>query len=263
MAISASEARKNLFPLIERVNDDHVPIEITSKHGSAVLMSRAEFDALEDRVPAPGPSEREAAPESLTQALQGERRFTTSSDATRLHADRVGRLSVLAGPRPRVQERINRLLEATLRDPFSGIGKPEQLRHVLQGAWSRGSTMSTGSSTTSTARTWSCSRRDTTTAGRRSCSRVVTAPAVSPEWCRCGEVGSQRQGARQASVVVVALPVNRRTVASGVPLPALTAAERLKPLASQEAPDDSLALLAGRPSWLGTEVLGTSVVHRH
>jgi toxin YoeB len=36
-----------------------------------------------------------------------------------------------------VQERINRLLEATLRDPFSGIGKPEQLRHVLQGAWSR------------------------------------------------------------------------------------------------------------------------------
>jgi len=36
-----------------------------------------------------------------------------------------------------VQERINRLLEATLRDPFSGIGKPEQLRHVLRGAWSR------------------------------------------------------------------------------------------------------------------------------
>jgi toxin YoeB len=34
-------------------------------------------------------------------------------------------------------KRINRLLEDTLRDPFSGIGKPQPLRHVLQGAWSR------------------------------------------------------------------------------------------------------------------------------
>lgn len=36
MAITASEARKNLFPLIERVNDDHTPIEITSRRGDAV-----------------------------------------------------------------------------------------------------------------------------------------------------------------------------------------------------------------------------------
>jgi toxin YoeB len=34
-------------------------------------------------------------------------------------------------------KRINRLIDDALRDPFSGIGKPEQLRHVLSGAWSR------------------------------------------------------------------------------------------------------------------------------
>ncbi len=34
-------------------------------------------------------------------------------------------------------KRINRLNEDTLRDPFAGIGKPEPLRHVLQGSWSR------------------------------------------------------------------------------------------------------------------------------
>jgi toxin YoeB len=34
-------------------------------------------------------------------------------------------------------KRINRLLEDVLRDPTGGIGKPEPLRHVLQGAWSR------------------------------------------------------------------------------------------------------------------------------
>ena len=33
--------------------------------------------------------------------------------------------------------RVNRLIDDVLRDPFNGIGKPEQLRHVLSGAWSR------------------------------------------------------------------------------------------------------------------------------
>ena len=46
MAVTASEARRELARLIERVNLDHTVIEIVSKHGSAVLMSKDEFDAL-------------------------------------------------------------------------------------------------------------------------------------------------------------------------------------------------------------------------
>lgn len=34
-------------------------------------------------------------------------------------------------------KRINRLIDDILRDPFTGIGKPEQLRHALAGSWSR------------------------------------------------------------------------------------------------------------------------------
>jgi toxin YoeB len=34
-------------------------------------------------------------------------------------------------------KRANRLLDHIARDPFDGIGKPEQLRHALAGAWSR------------------------------------------------------------------------------------------------------------------------------
>lgn len=57
MSITASEARKNLFPLIEQVNDDRIAVEITSRRGNAVLISKAEYDALEEtayllRVPA-------------------------------------------------------------------------------------------------------------------------------------------------------------------------------------------------------------------
>lgn len=46
MAITTSEARRDLFRLIERVNLDHTEVEITSKRGSAVLMSKDEYDAL-------------------------------------------------------------------------------------------------------------------------------------------------------------------------------------------------------------------------
>ena len=38
---------------------------------------------------------------------------------------------------PAVLKRINQLLRETGRDPFQGIGKPEPLRHALQGWWSR------------------------------------------------------------------------------------------------------------------------------
>lgn len=34
-------------------------------------------------------------------------------------------------------KRLNALISDIQRDPFSGIGKPEGLRHILAGAWSR------------------------------------------------------------------------------------------------------------------------------
>ncbi len=74
MAVTASEARKNLFPLIEQVNNDRTPVEITSRRGDAVLLSRADYDALEEtahllRVPA----NAKRLLESLYQAGAGER----------------------------------------------------------------------------------------------------------------------------------------------------------------------------------------------
>ena len=37
----------------------------------------------------------------------------------------------------RVVKRINQLIRDTQRDPFDGIGKPEPLKYLYQGAWSR------------------------------------------------------------------------------------------------------------------------------
>ena len=50
VAISASEARSRLFPLIQQVNDDHLPVRINSKSGDAVLMSAADFDSWQETI---------------------------------------------------------------------------------------------------------------------------------------------------------------------------------------------------------------------
>lgn len=74
MSITATEARKQLFPLIEQVNSDRIAIEITSRRGNAVLVSAEEFAALEEtayllRVPA----NARRLLESLQQAQSGDR----------------------------------------------------------------------------------------------------------------------------------------------------------------------------------------------
>lgn len=50
MSITASEARKNLFPLIEKVNDDRAPIHITSRGGNAVLLSEDDFTSWQETI---------------------------------------------------------------------------------------------------------------------------------------------------------------------------------------------------------------------
>lgn len=74
MSVTASEARRNLFPLIEQVNNDRLAVQITSRRGDAVLLSRAEYDSLEEtahllRVPA----NAKRLIESLQQAMSGQR----------------------------------------------------------------------------------------------------------------------------------------------------------------------------------------------
>jgi antitoxin YefM len=50
VSITASEARKNLFPLIEKVNDDRAPIHITSRNGNAVLLSEEDFTSWQETI---------------------------------------------------------------------------------------------------------------------------------------------------------------------------------------------------------------------
>ncbi len=73
MAITASQARAQLFPLIEQVNEDMKPVVITSKGGNAVLISESEYESMiETTYLLSTPANREWLLDSLAQADRGE-----------------------------------------------------------------------------------------------------------------------------------------------------------------------------------------------
>lgn len=72
MVITASEARSQLFPLIEQVNNDSTPVIITSKKGNAVLVSESEWEAMvETMYLLRTPANRERLAKSRAEVLAG------------------------------------------------------------------------------------------------------------------------------------------------------------------------------------------------
>ncbi|HEX9094379.1 MAG TPA: type II toxin-antitoxin system Phd/YefM family antitoxin [Coriobacteriia bacterium] len=46
--ITATEARKLLYKLLDDVSDSHEPVQITGKRGNAVLVSQEDWDAVQE-----------------------------------------------------------------------------------------------------------------------------------------------------------------------------------------------------------------------
>lgn len=46
--ITATEARKVLYKLLDDVSDSHEPVQITGKRGNAVLVSQEDWDAVQE-----------------------------------------------------------------------------------------------------------------------------------------------------------------------------------------------------------------------
>ncbi len=49
-AVSASEARKRLYKLVDEVKDSHEPIQIVGKRNSAFLVSEQDWRAIEETI---------------------------------------------------------------------------------------------------------------------------------------------------------------------------------------------------------------------
>lgn len=53
------------------------------------------------------------------------------------HAEAFAQCTEWARTDAKLYERLVRLIKETSREPFTGLGKPEPLRHQLKGCWSR------------------------------------------------------------------------------------------------------------------------------
>jgi prevent-host-death family protein len=47
-SISATEARRRLYSLIDEVGESHKPVQINGKRGNAVLLSESDWNAIQD-----------------------------------------------------------------------------------------------------------------------------------------------------------------------------------------------------------------------
>ena len=46
--MTVTQARQNLYTLVEEVTESHKPVEITSKHGNAVLLSKEDWESIQE-----------------------------------------------------------------------------------------------------------------------------------------------------------------------------------------------------------------------
>jgi len=71
-AITATDARKGFFGVLKKVIEDHAPIEVVTKHGNAVIMSKADYDSLDATAYLlSSPANAARLRESLAQARHG------------------------------------------------------------------------------------------------------------------------------------------------------------------------------------------------
>ena len=71
--ISATQATKNLYSLIDEANESHQPIQITGKRSNAVLLSESDWRAIQETlhlqaIPGMVDSIKQASKEGMDQA---------------------------------------------------------------------------------------------------------------------------------------------------------------------------------------------------
>jgi antitoxin YefM len=70
-SISATEARRRLYSLIDEVGESHEPVQINGKRGNAVLLSEADWNAIQETLHLVSiPGMRESILEGLAAPLE-------------------------------------------------------------------------------------------------------------------------------------------------------------------------------------------------
>ena len=178
VSISASEARRRLFPLLEQVNTDHEPVRITSKAGDAVLMSADDYDSWQETVyllrspenarrlmeaVARDKANRPAPGEHKKRSTNSRRWPAARSEKHQLRSRCVGGLSILVGLRPQDGPTDHQIIGEIQRTRSPESENQNRSRGNCPGIGLGGSTTNIGSCTAQTTTKSRSSKPDTTT----------------------------------------------------------------------------------------------------
>ena len=141
-AITLNQAMKNFANFIDEVSHNHEPLIITHEnHKTVVLISLDDFNSWQETEYLTRSS---ANAKDLLQAVKEINEHSSFTKHTLIDewwlafVNRRG-LIIFVGNKltKQILKRINLLIKDIQRDPFSGIGKPEPLKHQFSGFWSR------------------------------------------------------------------------------------------------------------------------------
>ena len=144
--VNYSDLRKNLKGYLDSVYQDRQPLVVTRRNNEHVVMisideyhSLAETEYLlsEEANARHLRDSLAGRPQRWCQAPRAQRRLNALSLELLFTDDGWRDYLFWQQTDRRMLQRINTLIRDTLRSPFQGIGKPEPLRHELQGCWSR------------------------------------------------------------------------------------------------------------------------------
>jgi toxin YoeB len=141
-SITYTEARENLANTINRVCEDNAPVVITRRRDQAVVvLSLAEFESLQETAHLFAVAGKRQASLEINRVARTRKGSPQEIESGRVNLvfsrEAWKEYLVWLHENPQTLKRINQLIKEIVRDPYRGIGKPEPLKHALQGYWSR------------------------------------------------------------------------------------------------------------------------------
>lgn len=154
IATSSNEFRKNFKKYTDDVVDYQDAVIVTRpKNRNVVVISEDEYNSLrETAYLLQNKENREFLRESMNQLKGGDVKVLTPNDWENLKkgewqwrmksnveftANAWGQMTEIIKTDKRMAKQVIKLIDDTMRNPFSGLGKPEPLKMELQGFWSK------------------------------------------------------------------------------------------------------------------------------
>ena len=132
--LTASEARANLYRLIDQTAESHQPIHIAGKRTSAVLLPSEDWKAIQETLHLLSvPGMRESIKQSMAEPLSESAKKVTWEVVFSRHALQDAKKLTSAGLRAKAED----LLAVIAADPFQNPRPYEKLVGNLSGAFSR------------------------------------------------------------------------------------------------------------------------------